>query len=196
MRIRSTKMPESSIPMPVIVDAGWAMVGPDNLNRRSWTHDSELSIAVLDSTPADTAEGFVPGPHEHPREFSRSLRLRLWREHLDRDTDDTHDLLDPKEAFDAFRAEASALHKRYATGSQVLRPRTGASPTARTGPDAGSLATVGASGVPLLLRPRQTSDARSPQTSRLIADGGGRSTASTQNNHTPPTRAPAMTSVG
>ena len=32
----------------VIVDDVWAMVGSDNLNRRSWTHDSELSIGVLD----------------------------------------------------------------------------------------------------------------------------------------------------
>ena len=35
----------------VIVDDVWAMIGSDNLNRRSWTHDSELSIAV--------ASGFV-----------------------------------------------------------------------------------------------------------------------------------------
>ena len=42
----------------VVVDDVWAAVGSDNLNRRSWTHDSELSIGVLDSqhdarTPAD-----------------------------------------------------------------------------------------------------------------------------------------------
>ena len=44
----------------VVVDDVWAMIGSDNLNRRSWTHDSELSIAVLDATrderePADPA---------------------------------------------------------------------------------------------------------------------------------------------
>ena len=33
----------------VIVDDVWAIVGSDNLNRRSWSHDSELSIAVLDA---------------------------------------------------------------------------------------------------------------------------------------------------
>ncbi len=31
------------------VDDTWASVGSDNFNRRSWTHDSELSCAVLDA---------------------------------------------------------------------------------------------------------------------------------------------------
>ena len=33
-----------------IVDDVWLMVGSDNMNRRSWTHDSELSCSVLDET--------------------------------------------------------------------------------------------------------------------------------------------------
>ena len=33
-----------------VIDDVWACVGSDNFNRRSWTHDSELSCAVLDET--------------------------------------------------------------------------------------------------------------------------------------------------
>ena len=32
-----------------VVDDTWAIVGSDNFNRRSWTHDSELSCAVIDA---------------------------------------------------------------------------------------------------------------------------------------------------
>ena len=32
----------------IVVDDVWAAVGSDNLNRRSWTNDSELSCAILD----------------------------------------------------------------------------------------------------------------------------------------------------
>ncbi|MGN6795019.1 MAG: phospholipase D family protein [Streptosporangiaceae bacterium] len=31
-----------------VVDDTWSIIGSDNFNRRSWTHDSELSCAVLD----------------------------------------------------------------------------------------------------------------------------------------------------
>jgi phosphatidylserine/phosphatidylglycerophosphate/cardiolipin synthase-like enzyme len=49
-----------------VVDDQWMTIGSDNLNRRSWTHDSELTCAVVD--PA----GALP----------RSLRTQLWSEHL------------------------------------------------------------------------------------------------------------------
>ena len=43
-----------------IVDDVWIMAGSDNFNRRSWTHDSELSIAILDTQP-DEREPHDPG---------------------------------------------------------------------------------------------------------------------------------------
>ena len=54
-----------------IVDDTWTSIGSDNFNRRSWTHDSELSAVVVDS------EG----------EYARRLRLTLAAEHLGRGGD-------------------------------------------------------------------------------------------------------------
>ncbi len=55
-----------------VVDDVWAEVGSDNMNRRSWTHDSELSNAVLDPTqdPREPCDPAGPGrrrPHLRPR---------------------------------------------------------------------------------------------------------------------------------
>jgi phosphatidylserine/phosphatidylglycerophosphate/cardiolipin synthase-like enzyme len=106
-----------------VVDDVWASVGSDNFNRRSWTHDSELSCAVLDSTP-DLREPTDPaGLGDGARRFARELRLSLWREHLDRTAggDDT-DLLDPDEAVRTMDAAASALDAWYANGRSGPRP--------------------------------------------------------------------------
>ena len=106
----------------VVVDDVWAMVGSDNLNRRSWSHDSELSIAVLDSE-LDTREPRDPaGLGDGARTFARNLRLRLWREHLDRNADDMEDLLDPQEAFAAFRQQAQQLATWHRSGRSGSRP--------------------------------------------------------------------------
>ncbi len=43
-----------------VIDDEWATVGSDNLNLRSWTHDSELSCAIVDDAgqvPARPAPG-------------------------------------------------------------------------------------------------------------------------------------------
>ncbi|HEY7859715.1 MAG TPA: phospholipase D family protein [Candidatus Nanopelagicales bacterium] len=106
----------------VIVDDVWAMVGSDNLNRRSWSHDSELSIAVLDSTtdPREPTDPAATG--DGARTFARDLRLRLWREHLDRDDDQDGDLLHPGDAFDAYAAQAKALENWYDSGQVGPRP--------------------------------------------------------------------------
>jgi phosphatidylserine/phosphatidylglycerophosphate/cardiolipin synthase-like enzyme len=106
----------------VVVDDVWAMVGSDNLNRRSWSHDSELSIAVLDSEH-DTREPCDPaGLGDGARTFARDLRLQLWREHLDRHTEGTADLLDPREAFAAFRGQAQKLAAWHEGGRRGSRP--------------------------------------------------------------------------
>ena len=43
-----------------VVDDEWTSVGSDNFNRRSWTHDSEVSAAV--AHPASPAVCATTGP--------------------------------------------------------------------------------------------------------------------------------------
>ncbi|PZS39003.1 MAG: phospholipase, partial [Pseudonocardiales bacterium] len=106
----------------VVVDDVWAMVGSDNLNRRSWSHDSELSIGVLDAEP-DVREPRDPaGLGDGARVFARDLRLRLCCEHLDRDPDDVADLLDPMGTFAAFRRQAAQLAAWHDRGGTEERP--------------------------------------------------------------------------
>jgi phosphatidylserine/phosphatidylglycerophosphate/cardiolipin synthase-like enzyme len=117
-----------------VVDDTWAVVGSDNFNRRSWTHDSELSAAVLDET-RDPREPRDPGGlGDGARTYARDLRLRLMREHLDRDgdgdgdADGDRDLLDPVAAFAELRRSAQTLeawHRGDRTGPRPpgrLRP--------------------------------------------------------------------------
>ena len=74
-----------------VIDDVWACVGSDNFNRRSWTHDSELSCAVLDDTRDDRTPRDPAGQGDGARVFARDLRLRLLREHLDRAADGSED---------------------------------------------------------------------------------------------------------
>ena len=55
-----------------VVDDTWMTCGSDNLNLRSWTHDSEITCAVVD--PEGT--------------LARDLRVSLWAEHLGLPRDD------------------------------------------------------------------------------------------------------------
>jgi phosphatidylserine/phosphatidylglycerophosphate/cardiolipin synthase-like enzyme len=87
-----------------VVDDTWASVGSDNFNRRSWTHDSELSNAVLGGT------------------FARDLRLRLAREHLDRRDGDDRDLADPIGLVAAMHGAAGALDDWHESGRLGPRP--------------------------------------------------------------------------
>ena len=69
----------------IVVDDVWAAVGSDNLNRRSWTNDSELSCAILDEERDEREPRDPAGMGDGARSFARSLRLTLLREHLQLD---------------------------------------------------------------------------------------------------------------
>ena len=105
-----------------VIDDVWASIGSDNFNRRSWTHDSELSCAVLDET-RDQREPHDPaGLGDGARRYARDLRLTLMREHLDRAPGDDADLLDPMAAVRALGAAADTLDAWHAAGRQGPRP--------------------------------------------------------------------------
>ncbi len=92
-----------------LVDDAWASIGSDNFNRRSWTHDSELSAVVVDTA----------GAH------ARDLRLTLAAEHLDRDPDQPgsmDDCVDTQGMFAVFRDTAARLDAWYAGGQVGPKP--------------------------------------------------------------------------
>jgi phosphatidylserine/phosphatidylglycerophosphate/cardiolipin synthase-like enzyme len=102
-----------------VIDDVWLACGSDNVNRRSWTNDSELTCAVIDATPDDRPP--AGGGSDGPRELARSLRLRLWAEHLGLSADDPR-LLDPAGALPLWRACADALDAWEAGGRNGPRP--------------------------------------------------------------------------
>ncbi len=104
-----------------VVDDVWASVGSDNINLRSWTHDSELSCAVIDNR-RDQREPRVLDRFDHgARVFARELRLQLCGEHLDRDSADD-DLVDPEMVFAAFADAAGQLQRWHDDGQPGPRP--------------------------------------------------------------------------
>ena len=105
-----------------IVDDTWACVRSDNLNRRSWTHDSELSVAVLDDAPDPRQPTDPAGLGYGARRFARDLRLRLLSEHLDRNADDVDDLLDPDAAVAVMNRSAATLDAWHDGGQRGPRP--------------------------------------------------------------------------
>ncbi|HEY2794474.1 MAG TPA: phospholipase D family protein [Micromonosporaceae bacterium] len=91
-----------------VIDDVWTCVGSDNLNIRSWTHDSELACAVMDT--------------DGGTEFGRRLRLELNREHLDRAAGDDEDLHDADGLFAAYRKSAEALDAWHDDPAGTARP--------------------------------------------------------------------------
>ncbi len=93
-----------------MIDDTWTTIGSDNFNRRSWTHDSELSAVVIDR------EG----------EYGRRLRLTLAAEHLDRDPGDRADAmvdyLEPADMFTTYAASAARLDAWWDGGQTGPRP--------------------------------------------------------------------------
>jgi phosphatidylserine/phosphatidylglycerophosphate/cardiolipin synthase-like enzyme len=89
-----------------IVDDTWATIGSDNFNRRSWTHDSELSAVVIDEKG----------------EFARDLRLTLAAEHLDRSPEEMSDCVDAAGMFAAYAEAAAALDAWHDGGRVGPRP--------------------------------------------------------------------------
>ncbi|MGV8967998.1 MAG: phospholipase D family protein [Cellulomonas sp.] len=117
-----------------IIDDIWSCTGSDNANRRSWTHDSELSCAVLDHRSDASAGGAaaggaaagdaVSGDATGAPSSALALRLELAREHLGLDDDDRAgtDLADPVRAFAAFARVAAELDAWHAAGRRGPRP--------------------------------------------------------------------------
>ena len=119
-----------------VVDDTWASIGSDNFNRRSWTHDSELSAVVVDPKGA----------------YARQLRLTLAAEHLDRELGDPSDdvsevmadCLEPADMFATYAASAARLDAWHAGGRIGPRPagRLRRVQQSRLGPMARAVASV------------------------------------------------------
>ncbi len=108
-----------------VVDDVWATIGSDNVNLRSWTHDSELTCAVLDSARDEREPRILDALGDGARQFARELRLQLAREHLDRpgaDPAEVADLIDPVSAFEAFARSAADLQAWHDRGRVGARP--------------------------------------------------------------------------
>ena len=90
-----------------VIDHRWASVGSDNLNRRSWTGDSEIACTVVD----DRGDLEEAAPSDA---FPRVLLRTLVAEHLGCEPDEVPE--DPHELFDAMVACADALDEWYDGG--------------------------------------------------------------------------------
>jgi phosphatidylserine/phosphatidylglycerophosphate/cardiolipin synthase-like enzyme len=104
-----------------IVDDTWITCGSDNFNRRSWTTDSELTCAVVDTTAGNLEPPGAEIGDNADGGLARGLRLRLWAEHLGLDEDDPH-LHDPGAGLELWNTTADTLDHWHETGRTTPRP--------------------------------------------------------------------------
>ena len=104
-----------------VIDDVWMAVGSANLNRRSWTHDSEATCAVLDPERDERPPVDPAGLGDGARVLPRRLRSALWREHLGTEVREA-ELLDPRAGFEAWRRVADTLDAWHAGGQHGPRP--------------------------------------------------------------------------
>ena len=104
-----------------IVDDVWFTCGSDNFNLRSWTHDSELTCAVLDPERDEREPRDLTASGDGARRLPRALRLETWAEHLGL-PQDAPELLDPAAAWDVWAERADALDAWVAAGRTGPRP--------------------------------------------------------------------------
>jgi phosphatidylserine/phosphatidylglycerophosphate/cardiolipin synthase-like enzyme len=104
-----------------VVDDVWVTCGSDNVNRRSWTSDSELTVAVLDPERDPREPRDVSGTGDGARVLPRTLRMRLMAEHLGIAADDDR-LVDPVSCADLWSARARALDDWHHGGCRGGRP--------------------------------------------------------------------------
>ena len=102
-----------------IIDDTWFTCGSDNFNRRSWTTDSELTCAVIDTSAGGTPGDNKGGMGTHP--LAGKLRLQLWAEHLGLDQDDPRLLADGGE-LELWNSAADGLDQWHRTGRSTPRP--------------------------------------------------------------------------
>jgi phosphatidylserine/phosphatidylglycerophosphate/cardiolipin synthase-like enzyme len=105
-----------------VIDDVLLVIGSDNLNRRSWTHDSEVSCAVIDGEADERAPTDPGGLGDCARRLARQTRLRLWCEHLGRDDGDVEDLLAPATGCAALAHAAADLDRWHRDGRRGPRP--------------------------------------------------------------------------
>ncbi|WP_284976442.1 phospholipase D-like domain-containing protein [Arthrobacter sp. efr-133-TYG-104] len=103
-----------------IIDDTWFTCGSDNFNRRSWTSDSELTCAVIDTAEYPALPGTDTGRGDSGP-LAQRLRRELWAEHIGLEQNDPR-LEDPAAGLRLWNDAADALDDWHRTGRHTPRP--------------------------------------------------------------------------